>query len=67
MGQGVPGGPDSKESASNPGDPGLVPGSGRSPGKDGMATHSSILARRIPRTEESGGLQSTVLLRVRHN
>ena len=24
----------------------------------GMATHSSILAWRIPRTEESGGLQS---------
>ena len=24
----------------------------------GMATHSSILARRIPWTEESGGLQS---------
>ena len=24
----------------------------------GMATHSSILARRIPRTEEPGGLQS---------
>ena len=24
-----------------------------------MATHSSILARRIPWTEESGGLQST--------
>ena len=23
-----------------------------------MATHSSILARRIPRTEEPGGLQS---------
>ena len=25
----------------------------------GMATHSSILAWRIPRTEEPGGLQST--------
>ena len=67
MGQGFPGGPDSKEPASNEGDPGMVPGSGRSPGEDGMATHSSILARRIPRTEESGGLQSMVLLRVRHN
>ena len=26
--------------------------------EEGMATHSSILARRIPRTEESGRLQS---------
>ena len=25
---------------------------------EGMATHSSILAWRVPRTEESGGLQS---------
>ena len=31
---------------------------GRDPLKEGMATHSSILARRIPRTEEPGGLQS---------
>ena len=27
--------------------------------EEGMATHSSILAWRIPCTEESGGLQST--------
>ena len=32
-----------------------------------MATHSSILAWRIPWTEESGGLQSTGLQRVGHN
>ena len=32
-----------------------------------MATHSSILAWRIPWTEESGGLQSMGLQRVRHN
>ena len=38
-------------------DVGLVPGSGRSPG-EGNNTHSSILAWRIPWTEESGGLQS---------
>ena len=36
----------------------------RSPGREdpleeGMATHSSILAWRIPRTEEAGGLQFT--------
>ena len=32
-----------------------------------MATHSSILAWRIPWTEESGGLQFIVLQRVGHN
>ena len=40
------------------GDTGLTPQSGRSPG-EGMATHSSILAWRIPWTENSGRLQST--------
>ena len=29
------------------------------PLEEGMATHSSILAQRIPWTEEPGGLQST--------
>ena len=33
----------------------------------GMTTHSSILAWRIPWTEEPGGLQSTGLQRVRHD
>ena len=33
----------------------------------GTATHSSILAWRIPRTEESGGLQSMGSQRVGHN
>ena len=32
-----------------------------------MATHSSILAWRIPSTEEPGGLQSTGSERVGHN
>ena len=32
----------------------------------GMATHSSILAWRIPWTEEPGGLQSIWLQRVGH-
>ena len=32
----------------------------------GMATHSSILAWRIPWAEKPGGLQSTGLQRVRH-
>ena len=39
------------------GDVGLIPGSGRSPGV-GMATHSSVLAWRIPVAEDPGGLQS---------
>ena len=33
----------------------------------GMATYSSILAWRIPWTEEAGGLWSMGLQRVRHN
>ena len=33
----------------------------------GMATHSSILAWRIPWTEEPGGLQSMGSQRVRHD
>ena len=33
----------------------------------GMATHSSILAWRIPWTEKTGGLQSKGLQRVRHD
>ena len=32
-----------------------------------MATHSSILAQRIPRTEDPGGLQSMGLQRVVHD
>ena len=91
---GFPGLP-TMQSVWNPGDPGSIPGSGRSPGdgisypfqyswvslvaqkvknlpavqeirvqslgwedppEEGMATHSSILAWRIPWTEEPGGL-----------
>ena len=37
------------------------------PLKKGMSTHSSILAWRIPWTEEPGRLQSMGLQRVRHN
>ena len=33
--------------------------SGEDPLEEGMATHSSLLARRIPWTEEPGGLLST--------
>ena len=37
------------------------------PLEKGMATHSSILAWEIPRTEEPGGLQSMGMQRVGHN
>ena len=37
------------------------------PLEKGMETHSSILAGRIPRTEELGGLQSTGSQRVRYD
>ena len=37
------------------------------PLEEGMATHSSIWAWRIPWRKEAGGLQSIVLHRVRHN
>ena len=37
------------------------------PLEKGMATHTSILARKIPWTEESGGLQSMGSQRVRHD
>ena len=37
------------------------------PLKEGMATHSSILAWRITWTEKPGGLQSTGSQRVRHS
>ena len=92
-----------KESTCNAGDPGSIPGSGRSPGEGTgsplqyswaslvaqlvknlpamwetwvqslswedplekeMAIHSSILAWKIPWTEEPGGLQSTGSQRV---
>ena len=37
------------------------------PLEKGMSTHSSILAWRIPWTEEPGGLQSMGLQRVGHD
>ena len=39
----------------------------KDPLEEGMATHSSILAWRIPWTEEPGGLQSMRSQRVRHD
>ena len=63
---GFPGGSDSKESACNAGDLGLIPGL-EDPLEKGMTTHSSILAWRILWTEELGRLQSIGSQRVGHN
>ena len=104
--QGFPDSSIGKEPNCNAGDPGSIPGLGRSPGegtgcplqyslsslvaqlvknpptmretwvlflgwedplREGMAMHSSILAWRIPWTEEPGGLQSIGSQRVRHD
>ena len=62
----IPGGSDGKESACNAGDLGSSLGSGRSPGEEN-ATHSSILAQRIPWIEEPGRLQSIGLQRDGHD
>ena len=59
-----PGGSDGKASAYNAGDPGSIPGLGRSPG---VATHSSTLAWKIPQTEKPGRLQSMGSQKVRQD
>ena len=55
-----------KESACNAGEPGLILG-WDDPLEKGMATHSSILAWRVPWTEEPNGLQSMGSQGVGHN
>ena len=65
-GRGFPCGSDGKECACNEGDLCSIPESGRSPG-EGMATHSSILAWRIPWTEKHCGLQPMGSHIVGHN
>ena len=63
---GFPGGSVVKTPPANAGDVGLIPGSGRSLEKE-MPTHSSILAWKIPWTEEPGRLQFMGLQRVGHD
>ena len=66
---GFPGGALVKNPPANAGDTrdmGSIPGSGRSPGI-GNGNHSSILAWKIPQTEEPGGLLSVGLQRVRQD
>ena len=63
---GFPGGSYGKESACNAGD--LVWSLGQEdPWEKGMVTYSSILAWRIPWTEEPGGLESIGSQRVGHD
>ena len=62
----APGGSESKQSACSAGDLSSTPESESSLEK-GTASHSRILAWRIPWTEEPGGLQSMGPQRVRHN
>ena len=50
--------------AGDAGDTASIPGLGRSPGEEEMATHSCILAWRIPCMEKLGGLQSMGLQRA---
>ena len=58
--QGFPGGLDGKKSACSAGDQGCS--LGQEDLEKGMATHSSVLAWRIPRTEELGWLHGVAEL-----
>ena len=63
---GFPGGSDSKQSACNAGDLGSVLG-WEDTLEEGVAIHSSIVAREVSWTEEPGGLQSIGSQRVRYD
>ena len=60
------GGSDGKQSACTAGDLGLILGC-EDPLEEDMATHSSMLAWRIPWTEEPGQLQPMGSQRARHD
>ena len=64
---GIPGSSAAKYLPVNAGDLGSISRFGEDPLEKGMATHSSILAWKIPWTEEAGRLQSMGLQRVEHN
>ena len=64
--QNFPGGSDGKASVYNAGEPGSIPGSGRSPGeRNGDPLQCYWL--KIPWTEELGSLQSMGSQRIRHD
>ena len=62
---GLPGGTVVKNLPAKAGDTGSIPGSGRL--EKEVATHSSILARKIPGTGEPGGLPTMGSHRVGHD
>ena len=61
-----PGGSDGKASVYNMGDPGLIPGWGRSPG-EGNGNPLQYSCMDNSKTEKPGRLQSMGLQRVGHN
>ena len=63
---GGPGASDGKTSVYNAGDPGSIPGLGRTLEKE-MAIHSRTIAWKIPWTEEPGRLQLMGSQRVGHD
>ena len=66
MHKSFPGGSVVKNMPANAGDAGSIPG-WEDPLEEGMASHSSSLAWRIPWTEKPAGLQFTESQRVRHD
>ena len=69
MPKGFPGDPSGKEYTAKTGDTEMwvISLGQKDPLKEGMVTHSSILAWRISWTEEPGGLQIIELQRVGHD
>ena len=65
-GLGFPGGSDGEVSACNMGDPGSIPGSGRSP-EEGNGNPLQYSCLENPRTVEPGRLQSMGSQRVGHD
>ena len=65
--RGFPGSSAGEECPCNAGDPGSIPGSGRSPGGRAWQPTPVFLPGEFPRTEEPGGLQSMRLQRVGHD
>ena len=63
---GFPGGSEVKASVWNEGEPGSIPGLGRSPG-EGNGNPLSTLAWKIPWKEEPGRIQSMGSQRVGHD
>ena len=62
-----PGGSVVKNPPAKAGDTGSIPGLRRYLLEEEMASYSSVLAWKIPQTEEPGALQSMGLQRARHN